>query len=129
MASAIAPFCMDGHRYLHMMSRIPGDDIDKIVSFRNEKPRHVVVCRQGKFYHVEVVSKDGSKILPPKEIKQQLEKVVEMAGDEQDETGVAAFTALPRAKWAQVSPCFRGSPSSLRYMTSLTRLRTYIELT
>jgi len=28
--------------------------------------------------------------------------------DEQDETGVAAFTALPRSRWAQVSPCFRG---------------------
>ena len=35
--------------------------------------------RQGKFYQVEVVSRDG-QILPPKEIKKQLQKVVEMAG-------------------------------------------------
>lgn len=40
--------------------------------------------RQGKFYVVQVTTKDG-RVFPPSLIKKQLEKVVEMAGGEQKE--------------------------------------------
>jgi len=45
---------------------------------------------------VEVVSKDGSKILPPKEIKQQLEKVVEIAGGKPSGTVMQPLCMLAR---------------------------------
>ena len=38
-----------------------------------------VVCRNRKFYKVQVLSSDG-QLLPPIGIKKQLEKVFEMAG-------------------------------------------------
>lgn len=38
-----------------------------------------IPCRQGKLFHVEVMSPDG-RVLPPQGIKRQLERVLEMAG-------------------------------------------------
>ena len=48
-----------------------------------------------------MLSADG-RVQTPLGIRRGLEKIVEMAGDETDERGVASFTALPRKKWAEV---------------------------
>lgn len=39
--------------------------------------------RQGRFYTIELITKDG-RVFPPSLIKKQLEKVVEMAGGKEE---------------------------------------------
>ena len=41
----MAPFCMEGYRYLGYCSRIPGEEIDKLVSYKEERPTHTIVLR------------------------------------------------------------------------------------
>lgn len=118
MATKVAPFCMNAQRYAHMAARIPQEEMDKIVMYDHKKPRHFVVLRQGKFYMLEVVSKTG-RVLPSKAIKQHLQKIAEMAGDERDETGVAAFTALPRAKWAAIRARLEQRPANKETLTTI----------
>ena len=42
---------------------------------------YCTISRKGKFFKIEVKSKNG-RVLPPKGIRDQLEKVVKMAGGE-----------------------------------------------
>eukprot|EP00731_Ephydatia_muelleri_P002535 Em0001g2535a len=103
------PFCMNGCKYLYNTARYPGREMDRIVYYADENPTHVVVFRQGKLYKVDVISKDG-KVLSPQGIRAQLEKVVNMAGDTLDETGVAALTSLPRKDWAEIRERLEANP-------------------
>ena len=45
MASKVVPMCMDGYKYLHCTSRVPGEKIDKIVHYGDQNPTHCVVIR------------------------------------------------------------------------------------
>ncbi|XP_019849708.1 PREDICTED: carnitine O-palmitoyltransferase 1, muscle isoform-like isoform X1 [Amphimedon queenslandica] len=100
-AQDLVPFCMEANMDYTNSSRIPGKTVDRIINFDHNKIHHTVVMRQGKFYIVQVTDKDG-RIYPPTLLKKQLERIVEMAGDEKDETGVMTFTALPREDWADI---------------------------
>ncbi|KAL5517212.1 hypothetical protein EMCRGX_G002713 [Ephydatia muelleri] len=103
------PFCMNGNRYLNNTARIPGKEMDKIAYHADGNHTHILVCRQGRFYLVDVISKDG-KVLSPQGIRAQLEKVVNMAGSELDQTGMASLTALPRATWAEIRERLEANP-------------------
>ena len=45
MGGKMAPFCAAGNKYLGMSSRIPGKEIDKLVSYKEENPTHSIVIR------------------------------------------------------------------------------------
>lgn len=104
-AASLVPFCMDGHQFLHCTIREPGEEIDKLMSYAGPTleniPTHAVVLRRGKYYKLEILKPDG-QVQTPMGIRRGLEQIVEMAGDESDERGVASFTALPRTKWAKI---------------------------
>lgn len=101
VAQKLVPFCMDGTKYTTNTCRIPHSDVDEIKVYPHTQIHHDVVIRQGKMYKIQVTTRDG-RIFPPSLIKKQLEKVIEMAGDELDETGVMSFTAQSRPKWAEI---------------------------
>jgi carnitine O-palmitoyltransferase 1 len=100
-AANVVPFCYNGMKYSSNTARIPGKEVDQFVLADHTKVYHSVVIRQGKFYKIQVATEDG-RLIPSVLIKKQLEKVVEMAGDELDETGVMTFTARPRTEWAEI---------------------------
>jgi carnitine O-palmitoyltransferase 1 len=101
-AANIVPFCSDCHQYLHATVREPGEEIDKVVNYFGAEPlTHFVIYRRGKYYKLQVLSEDG-QVQSPLGIRRGLEKIMEMAGDDNDESGVASFTALPRTQWAKI---------------------------
>lgn len=45
MASKVVPFCNDGFKYLHCTSRIPEEEVDRIVYYGDQNPTHCVIIR------------------------------------------------------------------------------------
>ncbi len=45
MVGKMTPFCAAGNKYLGMGSRVPGKEMDKLVSYKEENPTHSIVIR------------------------------------------------------------------------------------
>ena len=41
----MAPFCMKAYKNLAYTARIPGEDMDTIVNYADERPKHGIVLR------------------------------------------------------------------------------------
>ena len=61
----------------------------------------VCVCRNGKYFKVEVVNRKG-RLISARQLKEKLQYVVNLAGDDVDERFIAALTAQDRPTWAKV---------------------------
>ena len=53
------PLDMSQYGKLFNNTRIPVIDKDSFLSFKDEAPRHLVVMRNGHFYSLDVVQKNG----------------------------------------------------------------------
>lgn len=61
----------------------------------------VLPHRNGKYFKVEVKDRKG-RLISARQLKEKLQYVVNLAGDDVDERYIAALTAQDRPTWARV---------------------------
>ncbi|XP_003384970.2 PREDICTED: carnitine O-palmitoyltransferase 1, liver isoform-like isoform X2 [Amphimedon queenslandica] len=127
MALNLVPFCMHSMKFNCASCRIPGREVDTFEFADFKTVTHSVVIRRGKMYSIQVLTKDN-RIFPPSLLKKQLERVMEMAGDEDDETGVAAFTALPREEWAEIRERLIKDPTNKETLDAISTGFNFVSL-
>lgn len=93
-------------------ARIPGKDIDKMVSYfktkaEGETPSHFMVIAEGRIFRMEGLNEDGS-ILTPQQILLVLQQIRYILDNKKDVAPVPVLTSDERNNWAIVS--------SLKYM-------------
>jgi carnitine O-palmitoyltransferase 1 len=96
------PLCMKGYQYLFNTTRLPGEHVDTIVKFPNN--RHVVVIRNGNYYKVDMYAADKNgqmTLLTPTELKTQFQLICEEADEATSDPPVAALTSQNRSIWAK----------------------------
>ncbi|MGH0138740.1 UNVERIFIED_CONTAM: hypothetical protein FKN15_017567 [Acipenser sinensis] len=91
------PMCTSQYERMFNSSRIPGVETDTIQHVRDSK--HIVVFHKGRFFKVWMYH-DG-RLLKPREIEQQMQKILDDKSEPQPgEQNLAALTAGDRVPWA-----------------------------
>ena len=100
MIQGMVPLCSHQYERVFNTTRIPGLEADKLVHLNDSQ--HVVVLFKGKYYKLDLYYK--SRLLMPKEIERQLEKIIEDKDGpaSEGEDHLAALTASDRVTWAKV---------------------------
>ncbi|KAJ7994607.1 hypothetical protein DPEC_G00251220 [Dallia pectoralis] len=92
------PMCSAQYERMFNTSRIPGLDTDTIQHMRDS--RHIAVYHRGRYFKVPMFY-DG-KVLSPRAIEQQMERILADTSDPQPgEETLAALTAGDRVPWAK----------------------------
>ncbi len=75
LAGGLVPLCMEQFRRLFSTTRLPGRECDSIKHWSStEAPMHVAVLCNGSLYKLDVVRKNGVRVLPH-ELEAQLEEI------------------------------------------------------
>ncbi|XP_033909529.1 carnitine O-palmitoyltransferase 1, liver isoform-like isoform X1 [Acipenser ruthenus] len=91
------PICSSQWERMFNTSRLPGQETDTIQHVRDSK--HIVVFHKGRFFKVWMYH-DG-RLLKPREIEQQMQKILDDKSEPQPgEQNLAALTAGDRVPWA-----------------------------
>ncbi|KAK1159869.1 carnitine O-palmitoyltransferase 1, liver isoform-like isoform X1 [Acipenser oxyrinchus oxyrinchus] len=91
------PICSSQWERMFNTSRLPGQETDTIQHVRESK--HIVVFHKGRFFKVWMYH-DG-RLLKPREIEQQMQKILDDKSEPQPgEQNLAALTAGDRVPWA-----------------------------
>jgi carnitine O-palmitoyltransferase 1 len=98
VSQGIVPFDSHYYKYLGRCARIPGVECDTIKM--DTTGRHVVILKNGRYFKLEVLDKKG-RIASPRQLKERLQYILNLAGDEEDERYIAALTAQERTTWAK----------------------------
>lgn len=107
------PLCMHGYNFIFNSVRMPGEHVDTIGKYQNQ--RYVVVIRNGFYFQLDVDADDGGDMvlgkkaskrtktpLTPEEIKIQLERICKESDEvDEEELPVAALTSQNRTAWAK----------------------------
>lgn len=101
-ASTGSAACDDVSPLLHEFgrSRVPGKDMDQIVTTPLDQLRHVIVLHDGHAYMVKVFD-DNHNIIDRALIQKAFEVILTITPDQDNATPVSVFTAGGRALWAQ----------------------------
>ncbi|KAL1502335.1 hypothetical protein ABEB36_007490 [Hypothenemus hampei] len=99
MIQGLVPLCSWQYERIFNTTRIPGEEVDKIVHFRDST--HVVVYHKGRYFKVFIHHR--GRILRPPEIQMQIEQILKDASEPQPgEEKLGALTAGIRTHWAHV---------------------------
>ncbi|KAI0074058.1 acyltransferase ChoActase/COT/CPT [Panus rudis PR-1116 ss-1] len=93
-----APLAMESYKWLFHSSRYPVKPSDTARKFDALTHNHVVFVRKNKFFKVALSTKDGRE-LSAAELEAQIEKVIQLAGEEKA-IPVGALTSENRDTWA-----------------------------
>nr|AFO11029.1 liver carnitine palmitoyltransferase 1A2 [Acanthogobius hasta] len=92
------PMCSSQYERMFNTSRVPGVDTDTLVHVNESK--HIVVYHKGRFYKVWMFY--GGRLLLPREIEQQMERILaDTSEPSAGEEKLAALTAGDRTPWAK----------------------------
>ncbi|KAF8514213.1 acyltransferase ChoActase/COT/CPT [Hysterangium stoloniferum] len=91
------PLAMSSYKWLFNACRYPVKPADTAQKFDPEKNNHVVFVRKNKFYEVPIT--EGGQTLSTAELEAQIEKVIELAGEEKA-MPVGSLTGENRDTWA-----------------------------
>lgn len=110
------PLAMSSYKYLFNTCRFPHKDVDTAEKFDPEANNHITVLRRGKFFEVQVVD-DAGNFLSEADLRTQFEKVVEMAGEQEDAHPLGALTTWNRDSWAEArDELLRSAPENAQLM-------------
>lgn len=104
-------FDMSLLRRFFSTNRFPGDGADRIVTYRPNESRHVVVIRRGHFYSFEVVSSDRTP-LAASALMTQFRRIIEAADAAPSVPPVGLLTADARQVWARQRDILALNPTS-----------------
>ncbi|BFZ23755.1 hypothetical protein BsWGS_26793 [Bradybaena similaris] len=102
----LIPTCMAQYRRIFSTTRIPGEEMDKLVHYSPTQSKHVVVSRRGMMYSMEITDTRGH-LLAPSWLQQQMEWIVADADSSYSEVPeshrlIPALTSQDRKTWAKV---------------------------
>lgn len=97
--TAPVPLCMDQYRKLFSVTRVPGKEVDEVVSYTPDLSRHIIVSRKGQFYIVPAFHSGGNP-LATDEIFKQFDFIVKDADKAEHHMPFGALTSTRRDQWA-----------------------------
>nr|XP_022311882.1 carnitine O-palmitoyltransferase 1, liver isoform-like [Crassostrea virginica] len=100
------PVCMAQYERMFSTTRIPGEEIDTLLTYSSVVSKHITVFRGGVLYKLDMFDKNG-RLLTPTLIQRQLEWIIRDADKHADsytreEKIVACLTGQEREKWCKV---------------------------
>ncbi|ENN80944.1 hypothetical protein YQE_02649, partial [Dendroctonus ponderosae] len=99
LIQGLVPLCSWQYERIFNTTRIPGEEADKIMHFRDSS--HIAVYHKGRYFKVFIYHR--GRILKPPEIQMQIEQILKDQSEPQPgEEKLAALTAGIRTQWAYV---------------------------
>ncbi|CAL1535502.1 unnamed protein product [Lymnaea stagnalis] len=99
------PVCMEQYRRIFSTTRVPGEEIDKLVHYPASKSQHIVVNRRGLLYKLDITDYYG-RLVSPCDLERQLEWIQADADTKYSEIPEAerlipVLTSIDRTTWAR----------------------------
>lgn len=100
------PICMHQYRRVFSTTRVPGEEIDEVVTYDSMETKHVLVYCMGVMYTLDVYD-SCRRLLPPQLLLKQFQWIIQNANLHYElytegERSVAALTTLDRTTWAKL---------------------------
>ncbi|XP_024435080.1 carnitine O-palmitoyltransferase 1, muscle isoform [Desmodus rotundus] len=125
MALGIVPMCSYQMERMFNTTRIPGKETDVLQHLAES--RHVAVYHKGRFFKVWLY--DGSRLLQPRELELQFQRILDDPSPAQPgEEKLAALTAGGRVEWAQARQTFFSSGKNRAALDAIERAAFFIAL-
>ncbi|MEE6499353.1 hypothetical protein FKM82_003421 [Ascaphus truei] len=119
------PMCSSQYEYMFNTSRTPGIATDTIQHVKDSK--HIVVYHKGRYFKVWLYH-DG-RLLKPREIEQQIQKILDDASEPQPgENKLAALTAGDRVPWANARKAYFGSGKNRQSLDAVEKAAFFVTL-
>lgn len=113
------PLAMITYQYLFNSCRFPRKDVDTTEKFDSRVNNHMIIMRRNKFYELQVID-DSGVFLSEADLRAQLERIVEMAGDVDDPHPLGALTLANRDLWAEAQEeLLRAAPQNKELLEKL----------
>ncbi|XP_066439299.1 carnitine O-palmitoyltransferase 1, liver isoform isoform X1 [Eleutherodactylus coqui] len=124
MGSAV-PLCSAQWERMFNTSRIPGEETDTIQHIKDSK--HMVVYHKGRYFKVWLYH-DG-RLLKPREIEQQMQRIIEDKSQPQPgEETLAALTAGDRVPWAKARKDYFGNGKNRQSLDAVEKAAFFVTL-
>ncbi|XP_054426437.1 carnitine O-palmitoyltransferase 1, muscle isoform [Pteronotus mesoamericanus] len=125
MALGIVPMCSYQMERMFNTTRIPGKETDVLQHLAES--RHVAVYHKGRFFKVWLY--DGSRLLQPRELELQFQRILDDPSPPQPgEEKLAALTAGGRVEWAQARQTFFSSGKNRAALDAIERAAFFVAL-
>ncbi|XP_066557225.1 carnitine O-palmitoyltransferase 1, liver isoform isoform X2 [Amia ocellicauda] len=119
------PMCSSQYERMFNSSRIPGVETDTIQHMRDSK--HIVVYHKGRYFKV-LMYHDG-RLLRPKEIEQQMERILTSKSEPlPGEEKLAALTAGDRVPWAQARQTYFSKGKNKQSLDAVEKAAFFVTL-
>ncbi|XP_041074163.1 carnitine O-palmitoyltransferase 1, liver isoform-like isoform X2 [Polyodon spathula] len=119
------PMCTSQYERMFNSSRIPGVESDTIQHVRDSK--HIVVFHKGRFFKVWMYH-DG-RLLKPREIEQQMQKILDDKSEPQPgEQHLAALTAGDRVPWANARQNYFSKGKNKQSLDAIEKAAFFVTL-
>ncbi|XP_068116468.1 carnitine O-palmitoyltransferase 1, liver isoform isoform X2 [Hyperolius riggenbachi] len=125
MISNTIPMCSYQYERMFNSSRVPGVETDTIQHVRDSK--HIVVYHKGRYFKVWLYH-DG-RLLKPREIEQQMQRILDDKSDPQSgEEHLAALTAGDRVPWANARKTYFGNGKNKQSLDAVEKAAFFVTL-
>ncbi|XP_042326457.1 carnitine O-palmitoyltransferase 1, muscle isoform [Sceloporus undulatus] len=125
MALGVVPMCSYQMERTFNTTRIPGKEADTLVHLSDSK--HLAVYHKGRFYKVWVYH--AGKLLPPRDLEMQFQRILDDASPPQDgEEKLAALTAGERSPWAEARVKYFGQRKNKASLDCIERAAFFLTL-
>jgi len=91
---------MDQHTRVYSTVRVPGEQVDHLVTYPLEKSRHVAVLIREHFFYLEIID-DKLQPRSAKDILFDMEDLVAFANSQPVAAPISVFTYQDRTFWAK----------------------------
>ncbi|KAM9301572.1 carnitine O-palmitoyltransferase 1, liver isoform [Gastrophryne carolinensis] len=119
------PLCSAQWERMFNTSRIPGEETDTLQHIKDSK--HIVVFHKGRYFKVWMYH-DG-RLLKPREIEQQMQKILEDKSEPQPgEEKLAALTAGDRVPWANARKTYFANGKNKQSLDAVEKAAFFVTL-
>ncbi|CAM5149536.1 carnitine O-palmitoyltransferase 1, liver isoform isoform X1 [Chelonia mydas] len=125
LMGSTVPLCSAQWERMFNTSRIPGEETDTIQHMKDS--RHIVVYHKGRYFKVWLYH-DG-RLLKPREIEQQMQRILEDRSEPQaGEEKLAALTAGDRVPWAKARQAYFGRGKNKQSLDAVEKAAFFVTL-
>lgn len=97
------PLCMQQYKYIFSTTRVPGREVDSLVTYDSTESSYVVVLSKGRFYKLPVFSPKSTKQLSPLQLQSAYRGILDSTEvADPHEALLPALTSANRTTWASV---------------------------
>ncbi|XP_059705185.1 carnitine O-palmitoyltransferase 1, liver isoform [Haemorhous mexicanus] len=125
LMGSTVPLCSAQWERMFNTSRIPGEESDTLQHVKDSK--HIVVYHKGRYFKVWLYH-DG-RLLRPREIEQQIQKILEDGSEPQPgEEKLAALTAGDRVPWAKARQAYFSRGKNKQSLDAVEKAAFFVAL-